>query len=328
MKKLTQKLVLSVITMALVVVALGTSTFAWFTLTNKATISAFQAQVTAGEGIEITLGKTVTAGIDGTMGTADDVITYGVPTATTLWYTVLPESVIEDYIAFSYSQFRLDNVTSPDGENFYDEEGTLVETSNAAPFLEFKLYFRSSEAKTIVWNYASLGGTKETWTINVPSFKDSDNLTTRLLNSTKQVAAWTGARISVTGAVGSATYQAPVGISDGVYNSNAGVESFALTPTPTVTPTHYTVGSSAYGAGSYGLAAGKETTYGNGVDLPTIADTSLWTGSNQIVTLTGPTGAYYNGDVMVRIWIEGFDADTYDAIFDTELSVQIGFTVA
>ena len=56
MKKLTQKLVLSVITMALVVVALGTSTFAWFTLQNTASLEQFSGQVTAGEGMEVSLG--------------------------------------------------------------------------------------------------------------------------------------------------------------------------------------------------------------------------------------------------------------------------------
>ena len=39
---------------------------------------------------------------------------------------------------------------------------------------------------------------------------------------------------------------------------------------------------------------------------------------------THPT--YFGGSVVVNVWIEGWDADTYDAIFDTQLNVQLGFT--
>jgi len=320
MKKLTQKLVLSVITMALVVVALGTSTFAWFTLTNKASISAFQAQVTAGEGIEITLGDW-----NGT--------TYVAPTSSTLWYTVLPETVIETYISNMYTEFRLDNVTSPDGFTFKNEAGTTLSTNSTAPYLEFKLYFRSSAAQTIVWNYASLGGTKDTWIVNVPSFLDSDSSTTRLLNNPKEVAAWTGARVSVKGTTATFVYQEPTDTVDGVYNTEVAVDSFDLGlvdhDSDPLTDSIYVVGAGTgtpYGAAAYGIAAGKETTYGT--TLPTVAATSTRTATDAVMTLGNLADGYYTGDVMVRVWIEGFDADTFDAIFDTELSVQIGFTVA
>ena len=105
MRKLTQKLVLSVVTMALVVIALGTSTFAWFTLTNKASIGAFTGQVTAGEGIEITLG-------DWNSST----LVYDAPVAATVWYTVLPSAVIQTYVTNMYTSFRFDNLTSADGK--------------------------------------------------------------------------------------------------------------------------------------------------------------------------------------------------------------------
>ena len=53
MSKLSRKLVLSVLTLVLSVVALGTTTFAWFALGQSATIDQFQLQATAGEGLEI-----------------------------------------------------------------------------------------------------------------------------------------------------------------------------------------------------------------------------------------------------------------------------------
>ncbi|MFA7377032.1 MAG: hypothetical protein WCZ13_05950, partial [Acholeplasmataceae bacterium] len=50
-----KKILLSVIAVVVTVAALGTSTFAWFTLSNRASVGTFEAEVTAGEGIEISL---------------------------------------------------------------------------------------------------------------------------------------------------------------------------------------------------------------------------------------------------------------------------------
>lgn len=318
MRKLTQKLVLSVVTMALVVIALGTSTFAWFTLTNKASISAFQGQVTAGEGIEITLGDW-----NGTNA-------YTAPSGTTTWYTVLPESVIETYILNMQPNFHFDNVTSPNGATINNESGVGQTYGSSSKYIQFQLYFRSSAAKKILWSTATLSGTEETWKVNVPSFIPSDQGAAWTLNSTKTVAAWTGARISI---VGSATvvYQAPEDQSLTVLNSNDDIASFDLAlvdhDSNAGTPAVAVVGAGAatpWGAAAYGIAAGKDTTYGEAI--PTVAATSDVNDTPaEILTLTGPTAGYYTGSVIVRIWIEGFDADTFDAIFDTELSVLIGF---
>lgn len=53
MTKLRKKLLLSVLTLALTFIALGSTTFAWFTLGNTATIGAFSGSVQGGEGIDI-----------------------------------------------------------------------------------------------------------------------------------------------------------------------------------------------------------------------------------------------------------------------------------
>ncbi len=313
MRKLTQKLVLSVVTMALVVIALGTSTFAWFTLTNKASVGAFTAQVTAGEGIEITLGDW-----------DDQALEYTAPVASTVWYTVLPSAVIQDYVTNMYDSFRFDNLTSADGSTIKNEAFNTVTYSRSAKYIEFVLYFRSTAEKTITWNSASLSGLAQPWVVNVPSFLASDNLTTWAINTTQQVSAWTAARVSIAGS-STYTYQAPAGTVGGVYNSNAGVESYDLADVSGA----FTVGAGTgapYGAAAYGIEAGKTTTYG--AVLPTIHSTSNVNSTPvAILTLAGPTSGYYTGNVTVRVWIEGFDADAFDAIFNSTLSVQLGFAV-
>ena len=54
MKKLTRKLFISVLVAVFAFVALGTSTYAWITMSTTAEVTAFEAEVSAGEaGIEL-----------------------------------------------------------------------------------------------------------------------------------------------------------------------------------------------------------------------------------------------------------------------------------
>jgi hypothetical protein len=87
-----KKLLLSVIAVIVTVAALGTSTFAWFTLSNRASVGQFNAQVSSGEGIEVSLNQTN-------------------------WYTDIPTTVIEDFISTTdFNKFT--DVTTLDGSTF------------------------------------------------------------------------------------------------------------------------------------------------------------------------------------------------------------------
>ena len=55
MSKMTRKLFLSVIAVVLTVFALGSTTFAWFTLTSTASVEAFEAEIVSDSGIELAL---------------------------------------------------------------------------------------------------------------------------------------------------------------------------------------------------------------------------------------------------------------------------------
>ncbi|PKK86556.1 MAG: hypothetical protein CVV63_04290, partial [Tenericutes bacterium HGW-Tenericutes-8] len=201
MKKLTQKLVLSVITMALVVVALGTSTFAWFTLANTSTVTAFNAQVTSGEGIEVSLGtwNTNTAIIDGS----------------STWGTILQGSSINSRIStmLGATPLVLTDLTSANGQNITDYAGTTV-AYTTGKYVQFDLFFRSGEAVTIEWDSVTLGGSTKTWTVDVPTFRASNtdvystgaDFGTLTGNTVMEVAGYNAARVSVFGSTG-ATYQ-------------------------------------------------------------------------------------------------------------------------
>ena len=50
MKKLTRKLFISILSMAFAVIAIGTTTFAWITISTTAKVEEFSANVEAGAG--------------------------------------------------------------------------------------------------------------------------------------------------------------------------------------------------------------------------------------------------------------------------------------
>ena len=335
MKKLTQKLVLSVITMALVVVALGTSTFAWFTLQNSATVGTFQAQVTSGDGIEVSLGDWVTN---------QQTIDYTVSNVDNTWFTTLPSSAITALIIEKYgvdansalqSNMRFSDVTSPDGVNINDIAGT---PAASAKYVEFDLFFRSASVPTIAWNRATVGGTSADWTVNVASFRATeaaDLYGTDATNKTLKVAAWTAARVSVQG-TSTIVYESAA-VTSGtasttVFNSNASyTDSYDLETLGVVGTFPLLAGSgdqTPFGAAAYEIANTNTRNFTAAVTVaPTV--TSLSSTSDVLdLTDTTATNNYFTGSVTVRVWVEGWDADAFDAIFATVLTVSLGFTAS
>ena len=334
MRKLTQKLVLSVVTMALVVIALGTSTFAWFTLQNAASVGTFQAQVTSGQGIEVSLGTGSAQTMD-----FDD--------TDAPWYTAIPIAVIQNFIDTKYSGFRFDNVTSTDGISMKQENGTA--DAPVGSYIQFQLYFRSREAAMpIALSSAVLGGQVGDWTVNSPAFRHTDGLlygtlpvgSTDTSYSTMKVAAYTAARLSVksTGTENAFVYQRPAETGNQTTISNS-------TALPTVSydivesaPSSgsFIVGPAARGAASYERANAivrgpwASATALNGLipDAKTVVEPDTTVLTLSALRTGGDLDGYAVGTLTVRVWIEGWDADAYDAIFNQVLTVAIGFAKA
>ena len=84
MNRLARKLVLSVLSVVLTVVALGTTTFAWFTLTNTSVVQPFNAQIVADTGIQVAVGMP------------------GVEPEFLQWKTTITATDISNYISAAY----------------------------------------------------------------------------------------------------------------------------------------------------------------------------------------------------------------------------------
>lgn len=97
MKKLTRKITLSLVAILFAVIALGTTTYAWFTLGTTASVGTVEGEVTSGEGIEISLdGKT--------------------------WVNKLTEEMLSQYIKNHATSLSLTDVTK-NGKDFKKNNG-------------------------------------------------------------------------------------------------------------------------------------------------------------------------------------------------------------
>src|SRR5690554_3527579 len=106
MTKISKKAILSILSLVLSFVALGATTFAWFSLGTTATVEKFEVQVTGSEGLEISLGDS------------------------NQWYTNINSTVMRAYIASLVEElddaelnddgdFVMDAVTTEDGISFF-----------------------------------------------------------------------------------------------------------------------------------------------------------------------------------------------------------------
>ena len=112
MKKITKKLLMAILSVSFALVALGTVTFAWFTLTNTATILPIDIDVSTDDGLEIAMGKLT-------------INEEGIALANKAWFTELDEETfwIIGTDGYNLDEFALENVTSK-MSNVYDRQST------------------------------------------------------------------------------------------------------------------------------------------------------------------------------------------------------------
>ena len=233
------------------------------------------------------------------------------------------------------SNMIFSDVTSPDSLNINDISGTAAASSK---YIEFDLFFRSDSVPTIAWNSATVVGTSADWTVNVASFRateTADLYGTDATNKTLKVAAWTAARVSVQG-TNTIVFEKPA-ITSGtagtdVFNSNASyTDSYDLETAGVVGTFPLAAGSgdqSPFGAAAYEIA---NTNTRNFTAAVTVAETvTTLSSTSDVLDLTDTTATnnYFTGSVTVRVWVEGWDADAFDAIFATILTVSLGFTAS
>lgn len=307
MIKLTRKIILSIITLILTLLALGTTTFAWFTLSKVATVSNISANVQGGEGLEVALGigNTVYTSYKTNL-TSDD------------WQLVLqelPNMVLnavttDDLIDFHTLKFQKAFGSTPAG---------LYKTAAVAnvDYLDFTIFFKSNSGGNV--NFIDYHFTDDGLLFSPTIEYDRDDTGIAIVNSFDAYAS-NAARLSVNNQV----YQNSVSL-DNTHTSNSAVN---------------------YGQFSYITEMGNDI-YWTDDKLIVNKDLPLQLLPNEILlssigimaartSIPDPllvpeqiplvqNGNTYQASANIKIWIEGFDADAYDSIFGTSLQLNLSF---
>jgi flagellar basal body-associated protein FliL len=289
MNKMTKKLLLSVLMVILTVGALGTTTFAWFTLTSTANVQPFVADVVSETGIEISLDNDTNDGI---------------------WVTQLTPTMIQAYIEEEIAEeFTFNQVTSPDGVDM-----NLLSGSEASDYLEIGIQIRSNDAETINLTEIGLSSEGVSWESDVEFLDAHGN--TYDVNTTDTHYAANAARVSVRDNYAEAV--------QGIYELPAGA---GTTPGDNVVLGELDdVAAPQGGQRDYYL---QKTS----VDLDenvTVPATSPSDNVDDLVaTMLGEGdagfkdfGQTYSGYITIRVWLEGWDPDMFNAILADTLTLS------
>lgn len=294
-KKITRKVLVAVFALVLSVVALGTTTYAWFTLGNTVKVDSFDVKVTGGEGLEMTY---VTS-----TGTEKGYVT-------TISKDQIEEYLKDDYSLDSWEDFELGVVTSVDGKEFKklsDDGKSLVELDiDEKPFVEFKLKFRTKGTdKKLVWSGVTLDSTGVSWK---PEFDYIAVGGAKIVKDTE------------------ATYFAKNGTRIAVVPKTEDAKIYEL-------PTSGT-NNTALSNGEPNFAEGAHNYYKNATQYDLVTDHSTYKAAPTFSSITAPVDVvdfgsfdsdYYYAEVTVRIYLEGFDSETFNAILSDKIQVALSF---
>jgi len=322
MTRLTRKLMISILTVVLSISALGTTTFAWFTLTNVATVESFSANIVSETGIEVSLdGET--------------------------WYNSLTEAMIQEYITEKYGTFAFNHITSADGQIMRSlGTASLPNVTAGSGHLELILFFRSENVQQLAWTAASLGGTGLIWRADV-DFTDSKGEDV-LAGTDVSLSPADAMRISVLSPVDVAltvdpltpvVYENPssgtntvlggltgVDLSNGGVGADGGLNYYYVK----------TGGNLPFGTDSV-TVVGTETAITSDPDNPFIVlnlnatngDPVVYPNDTYYFTETlGKTVNYnatYGGYLVINIWFEGYDAEAFNSLLGGEIIVGLEF---
>lgn len=308
---LTRKIAISILTLTLTIIALTTTTFAWFTLATSNTVDGIQLNVTLGDDLELSL----------------DNISY---------YQSLSRDMIDEII----KQLKLVDVTSLDGIGFSkrSSSGGLIEN---ADYISLTLYFRTLNPRL---KYVYLSN-------NI-----SDTLTYQNAKGegTFFVANGVNWQADVTFVNDELGNKVERGLINRYYASDALrvsfleqiVDTFDERDESTLIKTIYDPSGNPlrgfgmpYGAIAYSNAKGNQpslppTTIPDVIyNLSTIKG-GLSDNPNSKVSalLKMPTEIgyqqYYVGKTTIKLWLEGWDADCFDAILKDQIKIQLQFQAA
>lgn len=302
MKNVRRKMLLAIIMIIFTIVALGTSTYAWFTLSNIAKVDNIEMTVSAGAGIELSL-----TGKDPGYN----------------WKSKLTFDQIKENIDFK----QFDAVTSSDGKTMTYREGDSALNTN---YIEFDLWFKvenitlrkDEKAGIFLYDYSNPGGTYVestgiSWTPDVEFTYDTDDVRSPSTSEQKYYAK-DAIRLSFTYGESESQTSTIFDLSQESTNSSRG---YGYTNGGAIDYYNKKTNSNIAASGT-----GPKVVY---QDELTEIDGNDNTTSN-IKSLVSnlekdEEGEFLVGKTTIRIWLEGWDADCFNAIYSDKITAQLKF---
>lgn len=317
MTKLTKKLMISVLSLAFAIVALGTTTFAWFTMNSQAS-GTISATVNGGEG-----GILVSA--DGQVFASSAEFTTGSARFTPL--TMSADGTLKD----------LDQASASSTQYLQFD---VYLTGNSEEPQAFK--FDTATGANSVVN-STIGGVPTYTTLK--TFGSGDNEVTALskikvdaVNALRSTYTVAGSQIDLTDAQAAANKSGVDALFDVPGTVNSQIFGFKGTG-DTYSKTAY-VSEGAYDFGQNYLDTNAANSYlkaVNGANAfegkqeldTTYADKDVVEGyANSAEDTFFKTQSGKVTKITFTVWVEGYDADCFDAIMKQTVDFTIGFAVA
>lgn len=312
MRILTRKIALSILTLTFSIIALTTTTFAWFTLSTSNTIDGIQLSVTLGEDLELSL----------------DNISY---------YQSLSNELIHQYI----NNLNLSDITSLNGFELYNKKGTNLNIKKNVDYVSITIYFRTLNprlkyvyltndiSQSLSYQDASGKGTYfvsngVNWQADI-SFVNDEYGNKIERGTIKRYYATDALRIAL--------------IEQKVYDDDTRDESTLIKTIIDPSNNPLRGYGMPYGAIAYWNAKRNQMTLPPSNIPDTIYRLSTIKGGfsdnqNSKATELRP-GAwevgyqeFFVGKATINLWLEGWDADCFDAILKDQIKIQLQFQAA
>ncbi len=330
MKNTSKKIIVSVLTLVLTIIALGTTTFAWFSLSTVVQISDIHGEVTAGDGLEVRL---VQVGFDEEDPEAN---------IQTGWYSSLSGDIVTDFIGQIFGANVFTAVTTSNLTDFTrtadNGDGRLrlgeAATMNA-DYLRFVIQFRSQSGGDVVLTSLGLSGERETFVVDGGPYMQTPNAA--YSNNDVETSAVYAARVSfadVAYQYGQNTITAGALVSGNTFMEEDKPVEHGQWSYLNVSKGIYFVDEDEDDPNADPDPIIANLAYGDLNDLVTLVEAfghnDLKVGDDYRTTLAlSPTGeggmnAFF-GEMTINIWMEGWDADTYDSIYSLKFEVRMTF---
>jgi hypothetical protein len=224
------------------------------------------------------------------------------------WVTTLTPSTLNDYLQKTYGLFNFNHVTSQNGVDFFSLGLTELHPTQQG-YIELPIHIRSNSYQSISLNNMTITSNHKQWVADV-SFTDSFG---NAISSGQTMIVQLASAIRVS------------------FQGNDYISAFELPES-----TFNTVLGAGYlpninqlkGMMSYYHAKSGDIP-GGGNEISVVPTQTTFT-DHQLFVLEANqndhSGAQYYGKLIIRVWVEGFDLEAYNAILDQVVTIGITFT--